>query len=233
MDWPDPTCRLAAALASSLLVAAVAVGCGEATTGALSPTQRAVPIETEGCGLASGTSGAGIVVGDGRILTVAHVVAGSSTIQTLVRGESVPLEIIAYDPERDLVLLSGLVSAATAPDFVELAVGDEGRIVGAGPTAEVDYVVAREALVEIDVVRQSGTATRHAYEVLATTEVGDSGSGAYDGEDRLGGIVFAIGDEGGRTWVTAADEIESFLADEAVVGSFVCDDEESSRVRQP
>lgn len=204
---------------------------GAATIEADDPVDRAVAIETEGCGHASATAGTGVVIGDERVLTVAHVVAGSSAIIVVTNERRIEAEIEAYDPSRDLALLRVPGAAAAALPHTQLNAGDIGTIVAAGASGTTDFVVLRRAEIEIDVVRAAGTAKRQGYELEAETLVGHSGAGAFDQRGRLAGIVFAVGSSvDRRTWVTASDEVEAFLSDESLIGRFVCDPAQSRLV---
>lgn len=203
------------------------------TIEAVDPVDRAVTIETEGCGHASATSGTGVVIGDEQVLTVAHVVAGSSAIAVVMSDRRLEAEIEAYDPSRDLALLRVPGAAAVAPPYAQLSAGDIGTIVTTEPSGPMDFVVVRRAEIEIDIVRSAGAAKRQGYELEAETLVGHSGAGAFDQGGRLAGIVFAVGNSAERrTWVTASDEVEAFLSDESLTGRFVCDRAQSRLIGQ-
>ncbi len=223
---------------------------------------RAVRISASGCGYAPPTDGSGIVLGDGLVLTAAHVVAGATVVSVSPgsgdpgaadqaadaeqpdRAEvEIPATVVAYDTLRDLAVVriaaddvasvSQLWSELEAPTWRQpLAEGQTGVVVGAATSGDVQAEVVDRTIIEIDEVRGSRRSQRAGYLLEAVTRPGDSGSGLYDQQGRLAGLLFAVSTaDGARSWVTAADEIQAFLADRSLAGSFECDPDRSRLIR--
>lgn len=177
------------------------------------PAQRAVTLETEGCGFAADRIGSGVAIGDGLVITVAHLIVEASDVRADVDGEEHEVvTVVALDRRIDLAVLR--VPSLTIPAIAmgTAVKGAHGSIIGGATSGTVAFEV--EGVVELTIEEVFGTA-RHArsgYQLAAGTSDGDSGAGAYDEHNRLIGIVFATGQEGKTTWVTASSEIEDFIA---------------------
>ena len=66
---------------------------------------RTAGVSTTACGVASGTSGTAILLGESMLLTAAHLVIGAGSVEVDVDGTSHEAEIIGLDPRTDLALL--------------------------------------------------------------------------------------------------------------------------------
>lgn len=205
-----------------VLVAAPLAGCGPSDADVINrsglgtnfdPANRAVRLETEGCGFASGRTGSGVAIGHGLVITVAHLIVEAESVTVHLDGEKhegVP--VAALDRRLDLAVVR--IPSVTVPDISLTSVpkGVRGSIIGAASSGNVAFEV--KGVVELTIEEVLGT-TRHArsgYELAAGTSDGDSGAGAYDEHDRLIGIVFATSQDGATTWVTASSEIEDFIS---------------------
>jgi len=233
--------RIASQVALVFLVT-VANGCNSnASAGAdisgsheFSPAQRAVRIETTGCGFAPGRTGSGVAIGESLVLTVAHLVARADEVVASVgHGEEVKAAIIAIDLSLDLAVLRVPPDEVPAVDMARAAAGDQGLIVGGAASGTVPFEVKDVVSLSIEEILGTDRHTRLGYELEAMTTTGDSGAGAYDAENRLIGIVFATGEDGESSWITGGAEIERFLAaHEAGITPIVCDPE-ASRLELP
>lgn len=222
----------AVALLSVIGTAGCASDGGDASTSApasMSADERAVGITTTACGDASRTSGSGVVVDRGKVLTAAHVVVGATEV--LVDAE--PAVVAHLDRSRDLALLdvAGL-GRAPAPGTIELAQAEAGaavRIVQGGASGTIDAVVTRAVSMDVDDVRSTDRSVRAGYELDAAIAGGDSGAGVYDTEDRLVGIVFATSAERTATFAVGVSEIRAVL-DAPPAGPYRCDPAQSELV---
>ncbi|MBS1265424.1 MAG: Serine protease [Acidimicrobiaceae bacterium] len=190
-------------------------------------------VSTSGCGYATEATSSGVVVDEGLVLTAAHSVRGSSTVTvTGPDGVAHTAGIAGLDMRTDLALLSVPNLSAPPLEMGTATTGDTGEIVGASSSGTVPYLVRRAVDITIDRIGGRGGHERSGYELEADTRKGDSGSGAFDPDGRLIGIVFATADDAsGATWVTAGNEVSAFLAVEHT-GPWVCDPDES-RVLPP
>ncbi len=159
-----------------------------------------------------------VAIGEGLVLTAAHVIAGAEgdIVVRLPFGAERQATPVAFDPERDLALLS--VAGLTVPS-VELAAatpGQETSIVTMDrddTVVAVDAEVRREITATGDDIYGEGDVERRALELGADITPGMSGGGAFDSEGRLVGIVFAESRDRPVVYAVAASEIERFLAD--------------------
>jgi len=201
-----------ASLTALLLVATFSSGCAASQPLILPAEDRAVVIETEACGAASGRVGSGVAVGNDLVVTVAHLIVRAGGLSaTPTGGQPQAAEVVAVDLRRDLavVRLDGL--ALPEVDIATSGPGGTGRIVEAARSGTVPFEIATFADLRIEEILGSERHTRQGYELVAVTTDGDSGAGAYDEEGRLIGIVFGRGPADDTTWVTASTEIFDFL----------------------
>ncbi|MBM6404572.1 MarP family serine protease [Phycicoccus sp. CSK15P-2] len=141
--------------------------------------------------------GSGWVSRRGRVVTNAHVVAGAERVQVSVggRGAELAARVVAFDPERDIAVLSvpGLAAPAlpTGPELARTddAVlagfpGDQGLWVGAARVRDV--LDARGA----DIYGSPGP-TREIYSLRAEVRQGASGGPMLDPDGEVVGMIFA------------------------------------------
>lgn len=199
------------------LLVALASSCSEARAitqpvePSLDPTQRAVYIETTGCGLASGRTGSGVAVGDGLVLTVAHLVAQADEVFVSLGEAETNATVTAIDFNLDLALLSVAPNGVPIVETASIASGAAGTILGGENKEIVPFEVEQVVNLSIERVLGSDRHSRRGYALTAATSTGDSGAGAYDDAGRLIGIVFATGSDGETTWVTSSAEVDAFL----------------------
>ena len=201
--------RRSLALALTLFI----VGCDAGpidTTDRIDPAQRAVFLETTGCGAAADRVGSGIAIGDGLILTAAHLVVRADDVSVSInRGPSQLVTIRAIDLQLDLALLESPADELPGVTTGTAAADTTGRIIEGASSGTVDFTVVRRANLITEEILGDERFGRVGYELDADTSGGDSGSGAYDADNQLIGMVFATSD--GSTWITASSEIEAFL----------------------
>jgi len=149
------------------------------------------------CGTDS--SGSGWVVASDRIITNAHVVAGSSSVDVLVDGKSERLDatVVGYDPETDIAVLDvpGLHAKPLVQDPAAQAAG--ASVFPAGYPGGGSYTVAPGRV--RDTIRAVGkdiyddkTVTREVYSLRAIVRPGDSGGPLLDAAGHVTGLVFAM-----------------------------------------
>jgi S1-C subfamily serine protease len=130
----------------------------------------------------------GFVAGDGRVVTVAHVLDGGGAVS--VRGEGGAAErarVVRVDRAADLALLA---ARAEAPG---VRADDDVRLVSArGGEVRARAVDVRRRIVAR--VRDSAGEriySRPSLELAADVTSGDSGAPILDGDGRVLGVVFA------------------------------------------
>lgn len=161
--------------------------------------------------------GSGFVVGPGLVVTNAHVVAGEDeTVVQRSDGSEVRASVVAFDPNRDLAILSAAdLDRAALPrgDIDEGGVGAVFGHPGGGPLRAAPFQVG-------DAVSATGTdiydRNRTEREVLILSSAlrpGDSGSALVDPSGAVVGVAFAIApDRPGVAYALAIEELEAVLA---------------------
>ena len=220
------TCRV---VAVALVGALVTAACSSATVQTVPPGDRAVELATTGCGYAAGRTGSGTAIGDGLIVTVAHLVVQADAITVTVGGvDRGPAAVIGIDRRRDLAALRLSGSALPAVETAQASTGTTGTIVGGAVSGNVDFAVKSAVEVSIEEVLGTTRHKRRGYQLDAGTARGDSGAGAYDEAGRLIGIVFAYSEDPRVTWVTSSREVVDFLTEvESTDTAFACNPEQS------
>ncbi len=179
------------------------------------PAARAVEITTTACGHASRTGGSGVVVGERRVLTAAHVVVGAGTVMVTHASRDHEARLVHLDVTRDLALLDAADVGLSAVEIGDVAAGEQVTIVDAASSGSVDAVVRRRVVIDIDEVRGTERHERDGYELDATISSGDSGAGVFDARGRLAAIVFAEPTErDGITYAVGGAELDAVLGAE-------------------
>jgi S1-C subfamily serine protease len=143
------------------------------------------------------SEGSGWVVAPGRVMTNAHVVAGSASIvvQQGGVGRQLPAKLVLFDPERDLAVLAvpGL-TAAPLTIGPELAAGDPAVV--AGYPENQAYLAGGARVRQVlnatgtDIYKKN-TVEREIYSLRAIVRPGNSGGALFDDLGRVVGVVFA------------------------------------------
>lgn len=173
-----------------MLVAALA-----ATSGGCAPDPPAavVGIITDGCIPGNGT-GSGVVVGDGLVLTSAHVLAGADAIEVIQSGRRSDATIVAFDPEMDLAYLrvDGLRVRPLAIGSDHVEAGDTGTayVVRDGEVVDVAVRVRRRVRIRTEDIYVEGETVRPGFELDGDIVVGDSGGAIVVGGEVVG-VVWA------------------------------------------
>ncbi|MEO5743269.1 MAG: MarP family serine protease [Terracoccus sp.] len=150
-----------------------------------------------------GQEGTGWVVSPGRIITNAHVVAGASRLRVESGGEMLPANVVLFDPNRDLAVLSvaGL-DAPALPLGAGLERGQSAVVPGYpldGPFTVVSARVRATLNARGYDIYSTGTVVREIYSLNTTVQPGNSGGPLLDTQGRVVGVVFAKSLEDDRT----------------------------------
>jgi S1-C subfamily serine protease len=147
------------------------------------------------CGVDS--EGSGWVVQRGRVVTNAHVVAGSSSIVVRMSG-SPDVEratLVAFDPSRDLAVLDVTDLTAPAldigPDLTAGAAAFAAGYPGNGPFTIAPQRVRDRVVARGTDIYQSGSVDRDIYSLRGVVRPGNSGGPLLDSDGRVAGVVFA------------------------------------------
>lgn len=227
------------ALAVTVAFAALAaVACTAAATEPVDSapgTDRAVAVSTTACGHTSKTVGSGVVVGDGLVLTAAHVVIGATDISLTTGARTTAASVVRLDRTTDLAVLAapGLGNGLGAIETAAALPGDPVTFHGASSGA-VATTIGRALDLRVDDVRAATRSLRNGYDLDVRLMAGDSGGGVFDSADRLVAIVFSapVASDTGRerTYAVGWEELDRIL--DAPDGRFVCDSSKSQLTSQ-
>jgi len=191
--------------AAAVFAALLAAGCGSAAPSAEPPRPLRVTVAVDGLGPEVAT---GVPVGDGRVLTVAHVLSGGRAVAVAGR----PATVVRVDRRLDLAVLA--VPGLRAPRL---------RIGRAAGRAEIAVVRDRGARSLRASVRRRVTIRwrdqpgdrpqiRPGLEVAARIDPGDSGAPVLDPRGRLLGVVYARSRDEATAWAVNASAVRSLVA---------------------
>ncbi|MFY9809542.1 MAG: MarP family serine protease [Pseudonocardiaceae bacterium] len=163
--------------------------------------------------------GSGFVVAPQRVVTNAHVVAGTDRVQVETSEGTLDAEVVTYDPEVDVAVLkvpglhAPVLQLASAPALSGLS----GLVLGYpldGPyTASAARVRDRIRLRGPDIYNAS-TVVRNVYTVRAVVRSGNSGGPLLDSSGQVLGLVFGAAVDNDETgFVLADDEIANQVAE--------------------
>jgi hypothetical protein len=151
----------------------------------------------------------GVAAGDGRVVTVAHALAGRGVVRVAGR----PARVLRSDDRLDLALLA--VPGLRAP-AVRLG-GDARRVTLAvlrdGRTRALGGAVRRRVVVRFRDQPSDPPKVRPGLELAATIDPGDSGAPVLDPRGRVLGVVYARSrDRTDTAWAVDASAVRTLLA---------------------
>ena len=172
-------------------------------------------IVADGCGLTPHVA-SGVVMGSpGRVVTVAHAIAGATSVSVVDRaGNLHHAEVLAFDKDRDLAVLGVSDLDAPALQLGHSATGP-GATLTWSRTDGVTYrtaTVSKQLLVTMEDIYVEGTVQRRALEVHGAIESGDSGGAVLSSTGDVIGIIYARSrtrDEVG--FATDSSELQTLL----------------------
>ncbi|MDY6996770.1 MAG: acid resistance serine protease MarP [Actinomycetota bacterium] len=187
-----------------------------AVVGAISPSVVKVR------GLASSCQkvleGSGFVVAPNRVMSNAHVVAGSESVTVEVGGQSYEAGVVSYDPDADISILDVPDLPAAPLQFAdgEAPSGTDGIVMGYPGGGEFTATPARvREIIELngpDIYRTT-TVTREVYTIRGTVRQGNSGGPMINRSGKVLGVVFgAAVDDADTGFVLTADEVARQMA---------------------
>ena len=151
-------------------------------------------IEADACDYRS--TGTGVAVRSGYVVTNAHVVAGARSVKVISTSGSFKAIVVAFDPNLDVAVLR-VVGFDPGPLFFSTgdpARGATGATIGypngGGAVIEPAAVAARYPAEGLDIYGTSRV-HRQIIEIRAIVEPGDSGGPLLLSDGTVGGLVFA------------------------------------------
>ena len=183
----------------------------------------AVQVVADGCKTAD-VHGAGLMVADGRIATVAHVVAGAQRIEVRGKHGTGDATVVFFDPVLDVAVLKVDPALATPIAIGTATRGQQGNVIVYRDDAPVELPVGIQRLVDIrtaDIYGQ-GTHIRPGYELNLDIRPGDSGAVVVV-DDKAVALVWATSRQAeARAWAMRASLLADHLSGDAAVPNGEC-----------
>jgi S1-C subfamily serine protease len=227
-DAVSTAARVSRAIPLALFAASGVAACGDDPDPPL-PADAAVEVIPVGCGPRDGSGdgrGDGLVVAPGRVLTVAHVVAGSDRVDVSTPSGTTTAVVTVFDPANDVAVLA--IDPAFAPAIpIGTARTDERGLVvmhrdGTPTVVRVriaDVVTIRTEDIYLDTIHD-----RPGYVLEAEIVSGDSG-GVVVVDHRAVAVVWARSNrEDDRAWAVDATLVADRLTSTAPVDTGECTD---------
>ncbi len=148
-----------------------------------------------------GIEGSGFVYAKHRILTNAHVVAGTSSVRVVVSGSgdaqrTVSAKVVYVDPNRDVAVLDAPDLNAPVLSFTATPgrTGDPATVLGYpenGPFTVRSARIRSQTTVRGSNIYGKGTITRSIYSIRSVVRSGNSGGPLLASDGTVLGMVFA------------------------------------------
>lgn len=144
--------------------------------------------------------GTGFVVGKERVITNAHVVAGTRSVQITAPEGPLKASVIFYDPSNDIAVLDvpGLTAPALRWATASAKNGDDAVVLGypgGGPLNISAQRVRGEVGLTSPDIYGIGQVVRKMYTVRGTIKQGNSGGPLVNRSGEVLGVVFGVSDD--------------------------------------
>lgn len=156
-------------------------------------------ISTNAPSCSSSSSGSGFVIGEGLVMTNAHVVAGAQEVVVEARGEFPrSASVVYFDPNADIAVLSadGLGAAAlpfsTTPE-AGATVFFQGYPYGGPFTSRGASVLSTGQTMATDIY-EAAAVSRSIIRIAGVVEPGNSGGPLLTADGAVAGMIFARSD---------------------------------------
>ena len=157
-----------------------------------------------------GIEGSGFAYAPHRVVTNAHVVAGTDEVHVQVNGNLLPATVILFDSRRDVAVLDVPDLTAPALSFASgvATTGESAAVLGYpenGPYTARSARVRSENTIEGNDIYGSHQVTRTIYSIRAVVRSGNSGGPLIDSSGAVLGIVFATALASSETGIELTD----------------------------
>jgi S1-C subfamily serine protease len=153
-------------------------------------------VKVEGVACDRVQDGTGFVAARDVVVTNAHVIAGEERTRVETPdGRRLDTRVVAFDPNRDLAVLSVPGLALTPLGFADGSVDARGSIFGhpgGGALRESPMRISEEIVAEGTDIWRSASTTRQVFVLAAVAAPGDSGAPVVDEAGRVLGVLFAL-----------------------------------------
>ena len=201
-----------AGLEPSTLPSALPIPSSVDTPGINHAAQEVVKISSLGCG--GVVTGSGIPLGNGYVVTNAHVVSGTTAHRLYgPAGNSYTAEVIYFDPEKDVAVLYARAFTVQGLAFGAGDRGTQGAVIGypgGGSEKVVPAVVDGIVNAEGRDIYNQALVTRQIFVLQAGVRPGNSGGPLLDLQGHVLGMVFATSaSDPNQAYALTDDEISS------------------------
>lgn len=163
--------------------------------------------------------GSGFVISPERVMTNAHVVAGSNSVQIYASGNPLDATVVSYDPSVDIAILAVPNLPPPPLSFAQDEAKTGASVVVLGYPGGGNFTATPARIRETirlsgpDIYRDPAPVTRDVYTIRASVEQGNSGGPLIDLSGHVLGVVFgAAVDDPDTGFVLTADEVASQLS---------------------
>ena len=177
-------------------------------------SRSSVRVEASACDRIQ--AGSGFFVAENLIATNAHVVSGSTSLQVITtdEGEVTDGQVVAFDPETDLALISTDLNRPALP-LAPPAVGDRGLVMdfpGGGPFDPSPFEVGERVDASGNDIYDRAKVTRDILVLGSNLAPGDSGSAVLRSDGFAIGVAVAIApDKPGVAYALSSAELAQLL----------------------
>jgi S1-C subfamily serine protease len=162
--------------------------------------------------------GSGFVVAPNRVMSNAHVVAGSESVTVESEGKTYDATVVSYDPNADISILDvpDLPAAPLQFDMQEAPTGTDAVVMGYPGGGEFTATPGRiREIIQLNGpdIYHTNTVTREVYTIRGTVRQGNSGGPLIDKDGKVLGVVFgAAVDDADTGFVLTSNEVEKQMA---------------------
>ncbi|HCT78917.1 MAG TPA: serine protease [Micromonosporaceae bacterium] len=140
--------------------------------------------------------GSGFVYAQDHVMTNAHVVAGTKTVQVVLKNQRVNARVVVYDAKLDLAVLHvpGLNAPAMSFAGKEASTGADAIVLGFpldGPYNAQEARVRDVGPITGPDIYEKGTVTREVYTIKGLVRSGNSGGPLIAPDGTVLGVIFA------------------------------------------
>jgi S1-C subfamily serine protease len=162
--------------------------------------------------------GTGFVYASERVMTNAHVVAGTKSVKVEVGNRSRDGKVVVYDPERDLAVIHvpGLKVAALPFAEKQAPSGADAVVLGYpldGPYDAQEARVREVRNITGPDIYDSGQVTREVYTIKALVRSGNSGGPLMSSDGQVLGVIFAAAADDEQTGFAVTASAAAKVAD--------------------
>jgi hypothetical protein len=166
------------------------------------------------------------MVAEGKVATVAHVVAGASSVEVRGPHGSGPATVVYFDPVLDVAVLKVDPELASPIPIGSAVAGDDGNVIvyRDDNPVELPAHVDRPVNIRTADIYGDGKHVRPGYELGLDIKAGDSGAVVVVG-DRAVALVWATSRQAdARAWAMRTSLVADHLTDDTEVDSGRCAD---------